>query len=55
MKYDAEIGPGALIYVPSFKKIDSAIQKFIRGIYKHTDSMEIALAYFHYFKIRKVG
>jgi hypothetical protein len=42
MKYDAEMGSGAMIYIPSFIKIGSAIQKWIGGIYKHTDDMEIA-------------
>jgi hypothetical protein len=31
MKYAVEMGSGAVIYMPSFIKIGSAIQKFIRG------------------------
>jgi hypothetical protein len=31
MNYDVEMGSGAMIYVPSFIKIDSAIQQLIRG------------------------
>jgi hypothetical protein len=50
------MGSAAMIYTPSFIKTDSGIQKLIRGdSQRHTDSMEIAYAYFHFFKIRKVG
>jgi hypothetical protein len=42
MKYAFETGSGATIYIPCFIKIDSAIQKLIGGIHRHTDSMEIA-------------
>jgi hypothetical protein len=42
MKYAVEIGSGAVIYIPSFIKIGSCIQKLIRGIHRHTDSIEIA-------------
>jgi hypothetical protein len=31
MKYAVDMGPGAMIYVPSFIKIGSAIQKLIGG------------------------
>jgi hypothetical protein len=31
MKYAIEIGSGAMKYIPSFIKIDSGIQKLIRG------------------------
>jgi uncharacterized RmlC-like cupin family protein len=31
MKYAAEMGPGAMIYIPSFVKIGSGIQKLIRA------------------------
>jgi hypothetical protein len=40
MKYAAEMGSGAMIYIPSFIKFGSAIQKLIRGIHRHTDSMK---------------
>jgi hypothetical protein len=36
MKYVVEIGSGAMIYIPSFMKIGSGIQKFIGGIHRHT-------------------
>jgi hypothetical protein len=38
------MGSGAVIYVPSFIKIGSGIQKFIGGIhtYRHTDSTVIS-------------
>jgi hypothetical protein len=49
MKYAVEMGSGA-IYITSLIKIGSAVQKFIRGIHRLTDSMEIAQAYFHFSK-----
>jgi hypothetical protein len=44
MKYAVEMGSGAMIYVPSFIRISSAIQKLIRGIHieTHTDSKVIS-------------
>jgi hypothetical protein len=42
MKYAIEMGSGAMIYIPSFIKIGSCIQKLMGGIHRHTDSMEIA-------------
>jgi hypothetical protein len=42
MKYAVEMGSGVMIYIPSFIKIGSAIQKSIVGGYTDTDSMEIA-------------
>jgi hypothetical protein len=42
MKYAFEMGSGAMIYIPSFIKIGSAIEKLIGGIRRQTDSMEIA-------------
>jgi hypothetical protein len=36
MKYDVE--RGAMIYIPSFIKIGSGIQKLIGGIHRHTDT-----------------
>jgi hypothetical protein len=56
MKYAVKMGSGAMIYIPSFMKIGSGIQKLIGGIQRytdiqtHTESMEIAYAYFHFFK-----
>jgi hypothetical protein len=41
MKYAVEMGSGVMIYIPSFVQTGSGIQKFIRGIHRHTDSMEI--------------
>jgi hypothetical protein len=54
MKYAIERGSGVMIYIPSFIKIGSGIQKLMWGD-THTDSMVNALAYFHFFKIGKVG
>jgi hypothetical protein len=48
--YDAEIGSGAMIYIRSIIKTGSGIQKLIGGIHRHTESMEIAQAYFHFLK-----
>jgi hypothetical protein len=42
MKYAVEMGSGAIIYIPSFIKIGSGIQKVMWSIHRHTDSMEIA-------------
>jgi hypothetical protein len=59
MKYAVEGGSGVTIYIPSFIKIVSAIQKLIEGLNSHrgihTDSMEFVQAYFGFSKIRKVG
>jgi hypothetical protein len=41
MKYAVEVGSGVMIYIPSFIKIGSGIQKLVGGIHRHTDSMEI--------------
>jgi hypothetical protein len=41
MKYAVETGSGAMIYIPSFIKIGSGSQEFIRGTHRHTDSMVI--------------
>jgi hypothetical protein len=49
------MGSGAMIYIPDFVKISSAIQELVWEIYRHPDSMEISLAIFNFFKIRKVG
>jgi hypothetical protein len=41
-KYTVEMGSCVMMCIPSFIKIGSVIQKLIRGIHRHTDSMEIA-------------
>jgi hypothetical protein len=38
MKYAVEMGSGAMIYVPSFIKIDATIQKLIWGGGGYTDT-----------------
>jgi hypothetical protein len=43
-KYAVEMGSGAMIYVPSFIKPGSGIQKLV-GIHRHKDRTEIAKAY----------
>jgi hypothetical protein len=42
MKGAVEMGSGAMIYIPSFIKIGSGIQKLVGGIHRHTDSMVIS-------------
>jgi hypothetical protein len=45
MKYAVDMGSGAMIYIPSFIKSGSGIQKLIRGYsqtHSHTDSMDVA-------------
>jgi hypothetical protein len=39
MKYAVDMGSGAMIYIPSFRKIASGMQKLMGG--SHTHSMEI--------------
>jgi hypothetical protein len=36
MKYAVEMCLGAMIFIPSFIKLGSGIQKFIGGIHRHT-------------------
>jgi hypothetical protein len=42
MNYTADMGSGAMIYIPRFIKIDSGLLKLIWGIHRHTDIMLIA-------------
>jgi hypothetical protein len=43
MEYAVEMGSGAIIYVPSFRKIGSHFQKmFLGGIHRYTDSKVIS-------------
>jgi hypothetical protein len=42
MKYAIEMGPGAMIYIPSFRRTGSAIQKLIEGIHRLKDNMVIS-------------
>jgi hypothetical protein len=44
MKHAVEMASDAMIYIPSFIRIGSGIQKLMereRGIHRHTDSIEI--------------
>jgi hypothetical protein len=51
MKYAIEMGSGAMLYVPSFIKIGSEIEKLIGRIHRqHGDLISLLLFY----KIRKV-
>jgi hypothetical protein len=38
MKYAVEMDSGAMIYIPSFMKFGSGIQKVMRSIHRHTDT-----------------
>jgi hypothetical protein len=38
MKYVAEVGLGAMIYIPSFRKIGSGIRKLMRERYTDTQT-----------------
>jgi hypothetical protein len=53
MKYSVEMGSGVMIilYIPSFTKISSGIQKLIAGIHRHADRISILL----FLKRRRVG
>jgi hypothetical protein len=43
MKYDVEMGSGVMIYIPSFIKTVSGIQKLMGGvIHRHTHDIKIA-------------
>lgn len=54
MKYAAEMGSGAMVYVPRFMMIGSGIQKLIRRLYTHTEhGGHIGLILF--LQIEKVG
>jgi hypothetical protein len=39
MKYVVEMGSGAMLYIPNYIKLSSAIQKL--RIHRHVDNMEI--------------
>jgi hypothetical protein len=53
-KYAVEKGSGAMIYIPSFIKIGSAIQKLLGGnTYRHAVSKVSSQAYFYFYKISK--
>jgi hypothetical protein len=40
MKYAVEMGSGAMMYISSFIKIGSGIQKLIEGIKRHRDTTD---------------
>jgi hypothetical protein len=41
LKYIVQMGPVAILYIPSFIKIGSGIQRFVRR-YRHTEMTDIA-------------
>jgi hypothetical protein len=52
MKFTVEIGSNAMIYIPTFIKIGSAIQKLRGGIHRqHCDSISLIL----FFQNRESG
>jgi hypothetical protein len=57
MEYAVEMGSGAMIYIPSFIKIGSGIQKLISvDSQTHRQNGDrISILSFSFFKIRKVG
>jgi hypothetical protein len=42
MKYAVGMSSGVTIYISTFIKTGSGIQQLMGGIYRHTDSMQIA-------------
>jgi hypothetical protein len=42
VKYAVEMDSGAMIYIRSFVKIGSGIQKFIRGIHRPAGNMIVS-------------
>jgi hypothetical protein len=55
MKYAVDIGSGAMIYIPSFVKIGSGIQKLMRGDTQKYRQHGDRISLFSFFKIRKIG
>jgi hypothetical protein len=55
MKYAVKMGSNAMIYMQSFIKIGSGIQKLmgVGEIHRHTDSKMISQAYFIFAKYGK--
>jgi hypothetical protein len=54
MKYAVEIGSGAIICVPSFIKIDSAIRQLIGGDTQTCRQHGERISLFFFLKIRRV-
>jgi hypothetical protein len=46
MKYGVEMGPGAIICIPSFVKSGSSIQRLVRGTHRHTGDVISLLLFF---------
>jgi hypothetical protein len=49
MEHATEMGTCAMIWIPSFIKTGSDIQKLMGGIHRHTESMVISQATFIFF------
>jgi hypothetical protein len=58
MKYVVEMGSCVMIYISSFIKTGSGIQKLLEGggwvIHRHTDSVVTSYAYFNCLKIMQM-
>jgi hypothetical protein len=52
MKCTVEMGSGAMIYIPSFRKIGSAIQKLIWGTYREHAALISLFLFFQNNKCR---
>jgi hypothetical protein len=55
MKYAVEIGSGATIYISSFIKIGSVIQKLIGGDSQIPRQSEECISLLSFLKIKKLG
>jgi hypothetical protein len=53
MKYAVEMGPGAMIYIPSFVKNGSGIQKLIRGYREKQTAWRLHKPTFYFFQNKK--
>jgi hypothetical protein len=52
MKYAVEVGSGAMLYIPSFIKIGSGIQKLIEGIHRQHGDLSLILFFFSNYESR---
>jgi hypothetical protein len=55
MKYAVEMGSGAMMYIPSFIKIDSGIQKLTRGHSQTHRQHGDRISLLSFFKLREGG
>jgi hypothetical protein len=60
MKYAVNMASGEMVYIPTFIKIGSGLQKLLGGYtdtntHTHTHTKVISQAYFYFFKMPRVG